>query len=163
MKRTLLTLILALTTSFSAFSQEKSEVRPKLESQSKTDASDQVDQEVIKKEKEWVEAWAHRDRAALDRLLAEDHIDISVSGKANTKAASLESLTKGVPTKREEGPFNLSEINVKVFGDAAVITSRLDGPGVSGSSRPLARLMSVWVRRQGQWQAVAHQATVVVL
>ena len=57
--------------------------------------------------------------------------------------------------------FAYEEIDVEVYGDTAVLSSRyrqtaeLDGRDLSGSFL----LTDVWVRRDGRWQAVRRHAT----
>ncbi|MGP0064291.1 MAG: efflux RND transporter periplasmic adaptor subunit [Isosphaeraceae bacterium] len=55
-------------------------------------------------------------------------------------------------------PIELDEVKTRVFGDTAVVTSRIK---IAGHPTP-GRMTNVYVRRQGRWQCVASHASGIV-
>lgn len=119
-----------------------------------------AEQELIHMEREFGEALTRGDKATLDRLMAEDFLAINPVGRELTKAQVLFEITS--PDYEIESLRN-EDIRVRVFGDAAVATAlgtvkgRYKGQDASGQFR----YTRVWVKRQGRWQAVAAQSTLL--
>ena len=107
---------------------------------------------------ELVRAQVNNDVAALDRILADDHIFTNPLGGVQTTAERLAEVKSG---NRKLDALDIRDIRVRVFGDTAVVTSRAtlegrrNGQEISGEFRGI----DVYVRRNGQWQVVAAQAT----
>jgi ketosteroid isomerase-like protein len=59
--------------------------------------------------------------------------------------------------------ITVDDVRVKVFGDAAVVTGRTHGRGESGKTPydVVIRFTDTFVRREGQWQAVASHASLL--
>lgn len=59
----------------------------------------------------------------------------------------------------------LEQVDVDLFGDAAVVRSRLRQLGsMDGERRDLTYLLTdVWIRRDGRWQAVARHSSPVTV
>jgi ketosteroid isomerase-like protein len=58
--------------------------------------------------------------------------------------------------------IDFSEMVVRVYGDTAVVTARAEVKGTDlgeDFSGPY-RFTRVWVKRNGEWQAISYQATV---
>jgi len=97
------------------------------------------------------------DAAALDSLLADDVTYVRSSGAVDTKAEYLRSLGAG-------GPYALdslvpTDLSVRVFGAAAVVTGRLIVKLRAQPAPYVIRFIDVWARRGGRWQLVAFQGT----
>ena len=113
-----------------------------------------VEQELIRLEKQWVDAVIKLDLAFLDRIWADDYVWTASDGNIWSKAHTLESLKSG-----EDRVLSVrtDDVKVRVYGDAAVVTGRstfnetFKGKDVSGSER----FTDTWVRRSGRWQCVA--------
>src|ERR1700678_1210130 len=77
-------------------------------------------------EEEWRQAQLAGDVAAMDKLLSDDYIGISVTGQVNTKMQQLDRMRshKFVLTKLE-----LGEMQVKLVGSIAIVTSRAEVEG----------------------------------
>lgn len=107
---------------------------------------------------ELAEATARNDTAALERNYADDYTFTNPSGVVLTKAQRI-AATKSGDLKFES--FSNDEVNVRVYGDVAVVTGRstlkgqLKGQDISGQYR----FTSVYVNQGGRWQAVASQST----
>ena len=119
-------------------------------------------QEVKDLVNQWDEAFMRRDTAALDRILADDFTYTDSSGAVLDRTQYMMSLIKS-PDIAIQQSYTSEDVNVRVYGDTAVVTGR---SSVKGRSRGKAqflpgqyRFTDVWVKRQGRWQAVATQGT----
>ena len=108
---------------------------------------------------ELIQPQLNSDTAALDRLWADDHIFTNPLGVVQTKAQRLAEIQSG---GRKLELFSIADVQVSVYyGNTAVVTSRAmlkgqrQGQDISGQYRGI----DVYVKKQGQWQVVAAQAT----
>lgn len=116
-----------------------------------------VEQEIIRLERERLDAYARADRAAFDRIVADDftmtHSDGSVFDKTQERGVLRPSTaSRPLPT------LIIEDVRVRVYGDAAVITGRLVEQG-ERVGRVNLSFTNTYVRRQGRWQIVAGQLT----
>ena len=118
-------------------------------------------QEEIKKvEQERNQAVLRSDTAALDRMTSNDYTIINQQGELRTKAQILDGVKSGAIKfdSRE-----LSDLNVRVYGNTAVVTGRVtqkateNGKDTSGENR----FTRVYVKEKGRWVSVALQITAV--
>jgi ketosteroid isomerase-like protein len=116
-----------------------------------------VEQELIKLENEWADAWVKRDVEAYARLLADDYISTNSYGDMKNKAQSIAWL------KAHENTISLipHDFRVRVYGDAAVINFRLTYKNqVQGKeSTGQDQLTDVWIKRSGRWLCVAAHSS----
>ena len=96
-----------------------------------------------------------------ESILADDFTHGSQSGQFRTKA---EWLKGRVPGKSNYIVFDVEDLNVRINGNAAVVTGLAkprwrepDGRTQSGQFR----FLRAWSKREGKWQVVAFQATEV--
>jgi ketosteroid isomerase-like protein len=110
-------------------------------------------------QQELAEAWATRDRATIERLIAPDWVVTHIAGQRLTRTEVFEMMFGSDVTQTE--PSTVDEVDVRVFGDAAVVTGRTRARGTqSGVPYDITlRFTDVFMRRAGQWQAVASHAT----
>jgi ketosteroid isomerase-like protein len=119
------------------------------------------DQEVlIQLEKDWDEAFHHKDIAFIENVLAEEFVATYDDGSRGDRAKEL---TLAAEFDQQIDSSTLDEFVVKIYGDTAVVwfTQHLVGPS---RGRPLAltfRYVDVFVLRGGRWQCVATQSTKV--
>lgn len=101
------------------------------------------------------------DKAAFGRLIADDYIVSTVSGKRLSKTDVL----KGVPDAKDVGNVKLTEtlsdVQVRDYGDVALMSYISDGVQQTGEQKFTARMRAtaVYRRRNGQWQLVAEHWT----
>jgi ketosteroid isomerase-like protein len=118
-----------------------------------------VERELAKMEQDWVDAVLKRDVATVDRILADDFVATLPDGRLITKAQDIEELRSGAFSSEST---TIEGVNVRVFGDAAVVTfeqtekSQYHGRPVSGRTL----WTDVFVRRSGTWQIVAEHGSV---
>jgi ketosteroid isomerase-like protein len=113
---------------------------------------------ILANEKALGEAMIHRDVATLARLVADDWTIQSEGGSTGTKSGFIDD----VRTRRlVVSSFKLHDMNVRVFGDVAVLqgaddeVSAYEGKTNNGTYNWL----DVWVKRDGRWVSVATQLT----
>ncbi len=116
-----------------------------------------AEQDVLDLERAWGDALVRCDAALMDRIVAYEMIGTDPGGHLWNKANYLESVKSGA-FKIES--FELADVKVKVYGDAAVATGRsiLNKHSKSGLPRGGARYTDTYVRRGGCWQCVAWQS-----
>ena len=111
--------------------------------------------EVEKLERELFAAYQRRDGKGLDRILDADYLFIAANGQVRTREA-----VRNFSWPHYQRPM-LDEVQVRVYGETAVLTSRVsiqgedDSDGVSGEYRNTR----VYVRQRGRWRAVSGQST----
>ena len=116
-----------------------------------------VVQELTQIEQRLASTWKQGDCDAWGALIAPEWSVTHVTGEILTRAQVLEMCRKP-PVPLEA--FTIDDVNVRVFGDAAVVTGRttVTAGGTSPATVTL-RFTDVFVRRSGRWLAVASHAT----
>ena len=113
-----------------------------------------VEQAVLKLTQEWLDAENGVDRAALNRIIADDFLGTGPRGTTVSK-------TDVIPREGSEGhglAISGQDIKVRVFGDTAIVTGR-GVPKVQ--DRPELRITVVFVKRADRWQMVAGHLSAV--
>ena len=116
------------------------------------------EQQIRTLEARLVEAVLKRDARFLEKVLADDYTAIRGDGKLGTRVQEMESLTTG-NTKFES--YDVHDLRIRIYGDAAIanllysVTGTINGRPYRGD----VRATRVWVRQEGAWKLVAHQAT----
>jgi ketosteroid isomerase-like protein len=115
---------------------------------------------LVQLETEWSAAILAADLATLERILADDFVQVGAFGIAE-KTQVIADLRSGKYKVTSMSPPR--DMKVRFFGDVAVVTgageekSTFQGKDTSGTWV----WTDVWVKRKGKWQAVASQATPV--
>jgi ketosteroid isomerase-like protein len=98
------------------------------------------------------------DSAWFERMFADDYLMVLPDSSTLTKARAVAELrSREITWKSATG----EDMQVRVYGDTAVVTGRFLGKGVY-KGKPLnehQRFTSVWAKRDGRWQAIAEHAT----
>jgi ketosteroid isomerase-like protein len=105
------------------------------------------------------EAFVKKDRAALEQVYADDYAYIHSNGSIASRAQELSDLAS--PDFKWTST-TLTDLKVRVYGDAAIVTGieTLQGSAKGFVPGP-RRFTDVWVNRNGRWQQVAGETTVV--
>jgi len=156
----LLLAVVALSLSSCATTSEKTASTAATSAAATASPTENVEQALIKLEREWAEALVKVDGATLDRIQADDWIMTSWDGQTQTKAQSIEEIKSGV---YQAASVSLDNLKVRTFGDVAVVTlgqtEKSKYKGKESSGRYL--YTDVWVKRNGKWQVVATHGTKV--
>ncbi|HKP85347.1 MAG TPA: DUF4440 domain-containing protein [Blastocatellia bacterium] len=128
-------------------------------------AAGAVEQELLKLEREWLDAYVKRDAAAMDRIEADDFMITYPDGKVVTKSEEIANIKRPAP----DGPaptFTTEETKVRVYGDTAILTGKViqkgtyaGGPNKGQEYNIQSRYTDVYVKRNGRWQVVASHLT----
>ena len=100
------------------------------------------------------------DAAFLQKPFADEYLSTGSSGATYSKAQDLANVTSEGTSLTS---FALTDLKVRVYGDTAVVTglnttkSTFKGKDDSGAYR----FTDVFVKRDGRWQVVATQGTLV--
>jgi ketosteroid isomerase-like protein len=110
-------------------------------------------------ESNWEGALLTHDTSAIERMVADDFIGTSSSGKQGDKATLL------AEAKRDTNTYTSavsSDMTVRTFGpNVAVVTGVAKESGKTKAGKPFShsyRFTDTWVERNGEWQCVAAHA-----
>ena len=105
-------------------------------------------------------AWVAGDHSFHERILADDWSVIDVTGRVLTKAEVMAEAFSG---DRQINTGHIDQINVRSFGDWAIVTGRTHMAGQYRGEEMdvMLRFTDVFVCRDGYWQVVASQATLL--
>lgn len=124
-----------------------------------TKVDDRAVQQVITQiEHDWGKALVKRDQAVIDRITAPDWTMTAPDGFLQTKA-EVDAEMKSGAVKFES--FKIEELKVRVYGDTAIVhgleteKSSYKGKDISGQYR----FTDVFMKRDGQWRALATHVT----
>ncbi len=109
----------------------------------------------------FLEGASRNDAAAHERFWADDLVYTSSAGERTDKAEILASLAAPPGTPEEPVTYSAEDVRIRQYGDTAVIAFRLVAKPAGGAGgAPLHYLNTgTFVRRDGDWRAVAWQAT----
>jgi ketosteroid isomerase-like protein len=105
----------------------------------------------------WMDAWKRQDREALEEILAPEFA--LTSARTDQLVGRAEWL--GMLDRVRGDSFEYSDLRVDVFGDAAVVRSRMT-QAATVDGRPWDGtfvLTDVWIRRWDRWQVVARHSS----
>jgi ketosteroid isomerase-like protein len=103
----------------------------------------------------WTQAAVKQDAAGLQRYMADDLQYAHSGGQTQNKEQYIAAVTKG-PAHYES--FTFSDLKIKLYGKAAVLTGFVDVKMV-GQDSFRVRTLQVYTENNGQWQMSAHQST----
>jgi len=116
--------------------------------------------QVIEAERQWLNAHLKLDLVLLDRLMADEFLQVNDRGELLSKQQVLASFKSG---NRYWQEANSGEYKLQVYNEVAVVCGRWQAKGVNtGQSFDYAaRYISVWVYRDKRWQMVSDQSTTI--
>jgi len=122
-------------------------------------ADEPADAAVARLEAERFEAQQKANVGALDRLLAPDLTYAHSTGKLDTKASFIESISSGALRYLSIAPPE--DQRIRVYDAAAIVTGHCRMTvGSAGQEQKIhLRYTDVWVRKAGTWQMVAWQSS----
>lgn len=111
-------------------------------------------------EERLAEAWIQGDQDFIESVLSDDWSVIDPSGRILTKAEVLREAFTG---ERAITEGKIDQINVRDFGDWAVVTGRtqMSGRYQGEDMSVVLRFTDVFVRRSGEWRCVASHGTFI--
>jgi ketosteroid isomerase-like protein len=145
-----LKVFLAISVAFVGFNQ-----RPAKEPRASVNTK-----ELGRLEKVWNEAQLNGDADALNRLWSEDLVVTVPNMPVMDKSEALDLVRSG---KMKFQSYRTSDIRIRVYGDAAVVTGQLERSrsGNRGEFEEDWRFTKVYVRQSGKWKVVAWHGSPV--
>ena len=95
------------------------------------------------------------DKSTLDKLTANELSYGHSSGRLETKAQFIESLTSG---KSGFSAIELSDQTITILDQTALVRHVFNGASRRESANLKLSILTVWLRQQDQWKLVARQA-----
>lgn len=123
----------------------------------KADHRTELEQQLMKTERDWTEALKNRDKKALSRICSDDLLVTDEEGKVSTKQKYLDDSL----LHTRIASYTLSDLIARTYGDTGIVSGRwkaeftVDGTAVSG----IYQFTDTFVRREGHWWAVASHAS----
>ena len=126
-----------------------------------------IKEELLSKERKWLEAEFALDTASISGLLDSTFIGISANRVSN-KQEELKGMYDNIAAMRKDSIFldslKLEDGVVNVYDNSAIVTfivhTYKNEKGRSTEKR--TRFYDVWINRNGNWKAVSSQGTVVI-
>lgn len=106
-------------------------------------------------EQRWVAAVRAHDTATLDRLLDDSFLDSTFRGALRTKNDVL----TGPPAGGSYHSIGFEDLRVRRYGETVIVSGVNVVQGSTPDDLARVRFTDVFVRRDGQWRAVAAQET----
>ena len=152
MRWILVIVVLTLTAASTARGQKQS---------ARTDQTRNVARVIRQLDQERIQAQIDADRAALDRLYADDFIGIGPSGTVRAKPQVLSDFTSG---DLKFQSITTDDVQVRVYGNTVVETGRSTMIGQDkGKIVPRDnRFTRVWVKQQGRWRLGANHYSLLI-
>jgi len=106
-------------------------------------------------------AWVEGDRLFIEQILADDWSVTDLTGRVLKKTEVLEEAFGS--KDRQVVSMRIDDISVRPFGDWAIVTGRTQAAGeYQGEVAEVTlRFTDVFASRNGRWQVVASQATLL--
>ena len=119
-----------------------------------------AEQELLKLQREWLDAYQKHDPAALERIEADGFTLTEADGKVTTKAEDVASIRNAKPPQPDDA-FDVEDVKVRVYGDTAILMGRVilkyRNKGQIVVER--YRYTDTYLKRRGRWQVFASQLT----
>lgn len=127
-----------------------------------------VEQEILKLEKEWIDAYFRWDIDALNRIEADDfhvlHSGANIPRTKEEQLAIIKTATEAQKKQLAASTRTVEQVKIRIYGNVVVITSvdtqTWPSTKVIGEIRSGKDLYTgIWVKRNGRWQIVNAQWT----
>ncbi len=102
------------------------------------------------------------DASFFQKYMTDDYVGIHGDGATETKQELVEYVKSG---KLKYEAYDMHELKIRAYGDTAVANTLVAVKAMEANGKLSAgefRTTWVWIRRKGNWQSAAFQATRVV-
>jgi len=114
------------------------------------------EQALLQAEHLWVAALDKQDAKALSCILADEFVDSTTDGGLRNRAQAIDALSHRRPLTQ-----NLQDLKTEVLGQTGIVHGVNHLSDAAGKEVAKVRFTDVFVYRQGRWQAVSAQETLV--
>lgn len=115
---------------------------------------------IIALESAWDQAEQNKDAAAVASLLADDLVYVDYDGSISTKEQFLADIRSADITGEQ---INNEGVTVHLYNNVAVSTGIYRDKGIE-KGKPFqrrGRFTNVWLNRNGKWECIASQSTLI--
>jgi ketosteroid isomerase-like protein len=115
---------------------------------------------IIALESAWDQAEQNKDAAAVASLLADDLVYVDYDGSISTKEQFLADIKTSDITGEQ---INNEGVTVHLYNNVAVSTGIYRDKGIE-KGKPFqrrGRFTNVWLNRNGKWECIASQSTLI--
>ena len=119
-----------------------------------------AEQQVLKATRELDQAsLLKKDRATMERFYADDYVYNHSNGTVTNKS---QEIAEYMSSDLKWTAHTTDNLKVRMYHDVAVVTgiSTLTGSAKGYASGP-RRFTEIWVRRNGRWQTIGGQSTII--
>jgi hypothetical protein len=109
-------------------------------------------------EQTWAKAVAARDSHVLERIMDDDYLDTGTSGSITSKPEILQAMKSMPPAPRQN---QLEDLTVRIYDSTAVVKGLNVATDQEGNLLRRVRFTDLFVKRNGEWKAVASHECVV--
>jgi ketosteroid isomerase-like protein len=115
-----------------------------------------MDEELLRLEKEFAEAIVSNDAAMIGRLLADDWIIVDPDGRIIDKSRFLEVVESGALSHEK---MESDDVRVRIYENTAVVTALTTSKGkfMGQDFTSIERATDVFVKQNERWQCVFTQ------
>ena len=119
------------------------------------------EQQLLMIQQQLARAWVQQDRALIERVLAPEWSVTQADGTIRSRAMVIDDAFVARTVSIES--MVVDDVTVTILGDTAIVRGRTQATGLAGGQRGTARLRftDTFIKRNGQWQAVASHATLI--
>ena len=117
-----------------------------------------VQREIIDLEHERLKAFARDDKATFERLVTDDLTMTHSSGAVADKAEVMAVMRRSTP-ERPLPALSIEDVNLRVYGNAAVMTGLLVETADDGRRVETLRFTNTYIKEKGRWRMSAGQLT----
>lgn len=129
----------------------------------KKNSNNKAEQAVLQTVREWLDAFARNDLAALERIMPDDYSVTTSEGTVLNREQDLAVLkaAEGKPADVKFESATAEDLRVHVFGETAVVTGLaiFKGNYKSRAFESRERFTDIFIRRKGRWQPIISQST----
>jgi ketosteroid isomerase-like protein len=120
--------------------------------------AESVEEQLKKLETDRAAAVVKGDVATLEKQTSDDYTLINMNGQMSDKSQMVDAFKSGQTKLTSD---EVSDMKVRVYGNTAVITGKVDVKGTLGGKDVDGQIMftRVYVKKGGNWQSVAFQQT----
>jgi ketosteroid isomerase-like protein len=111
---------------------------------------------LLRLEETWAKALERHDADAVSCWLADEFEDADLDGAVHDRKEALARIPQRRPSSN-----HLEDMHVRIYGDSAFVRGVNQVTDASGESLARVRFTDIFVYRDGRWQAVAGQETLV--
>ena len=117
-----------------------------------------VEDKIKKMETDRAAAVVKGDVAKLAKETSDDYTLVNINGQMSNKSQMIDGFKSG---QNKLTTDDITDMKVRVYGDTAVVTGKVDVKGMMGGKDVSGQAMftRIYVKKAGHWESVALQQT----